>query len=503
VRLPGRKAKAAGRKTPPNPVTIGAVVVLLIVALTYAVFHKRVPFTGRWTLRGEFSSTAQIRSGAPVRIAGVTVGSVTGTSRGPGTTAIVSMTINNAGQPIHSDATLEIHPRLFLEGGYYVQVDPGSPSAPVVHSGFTVPLGHTQIPVQFFTVLSTLDLPTRTALISSLHDLHIGLAGGGAQAYDQLTQQLPATFKSGAVVAQAFQGSAPNDVQHLIEGANGVSRALAAHDQALGGLLHSYAGVAGALAANTQALSAGIQQLDATLAATPPALTALRGVLPTLEQFSSDVRPALQQAPPVLNRTVLLLREIDALSQPAQLPTLIGLLHPVVQALPQLAGELEPLFRRLLPTVTCLNDQAVPALTATLDDGALSSGRPVWQDLVHALVGLGADAGNFDGNGNWSRFYGAVGPATLTVVPGIGQVLASSGYTGTRPQWNGPGGGAPFRPDVVCTTQKLGSLAAAAVPALDTRSAPASNRSLPSRAQALRLLRHPPVHPRIAKKVIG
>ena len=42
------------------------------------------------------------------------------------------MTINSNGLPIHANATINIRPRLFLEGNYYVDLQPGTPSAPTL-----------------------------------------------------------------------------------------------------------------------------------------------------------------------------------------------------------------------------------------------------------------------------------------------------------------------------------------------------------------------------------
>ena len=68
-----------------------------------------------------------------MRIAGVDVGEVTSVDahRGrPRRPAVVTMSINSNGLPIHADATAKIRPRIFLEGNFYVDLQPGTPSAP-------------------------------------------------------------------------------------------------------------------------------------------------------------------------------------------------------------------------------------------------------------------------------------------------------------------------------------------------------------------------------------
>ena len=44
-----------------------------------------------------------------------------------------------AGLPIHKDATLKIRPRIFLEGNFFVDLQPGTPSAPTIDDGDTIP----------------------------------------------------------------------------------------------------------------------------------------------------------------------------------------------------------------------------------------------------------------------------------------------------------------------------------------------------------------------------
>src|SRR5881394_17805 len=100
-----------------------------------------------------------MRNKPSVRIAGVDVGTVTrvktykdqnGTVTGA---ALVTMSLNKNALPIHSDATLKVRPKLFLEGNFFVQLQPGSPSTPALHSGSTIPMAQTSTAVQIDQVL--------------------------------------------------------------------------------------------------------------------------------------------------------------------------------------------------------------------------------------------------------------------------------------------------------------------------------------------------------------
>src|SRR5262249_19569500 len=157
---------------------------------------------------------ATVRSGnemharTPVRVAGVNVGSVTGVRTAPGGNAVITMSLDDSALPIHRDATLKIRPRIFLEGNFFVDLKPGSPSAPDMPSGGMVPLANTATPVQLDQILSTLDSPTRADLLRFVHGLAGSVQGGGAHTFDKTLKYWAPTFLNGAIDAQALRGLA-------------------------------------------------------------------------------------------------------------------------------------------------------------------------------------------------------------------------------------------------------------------------------------------------------
>ena len=96
-------------------------------------------------------------------------------------------------------------------------------------------------------------------------------------------------------------------------------------------------------------------------------------------------------------------------------------------------------------------------LKSEVPDGRLSTGRPVWQDLAHGLVGLASASQTFDANGAFLRTIGMVEERTVSLgkLPGGGDLFANTSdpIIGTRPLWLGPGVDPPFRPDAPCTEQ--------------------------------------------------
>ncbi|MGA2929315.1 MAG: MlaD family protein, partial [Solirubrobacteraceae bacterium] len=125
---------------------IGAVV---ISAACYAVFGGTLPFAGSpFVLKALFTTETQLHVPSPVRIAGVDVGEVTGVQRVSSSSpaAVVTMTIDPSGLPIHADATASVRARLLLEGNFYIDLQPGAPGAPALRSGATLPAANTAGP---------------------------------------------------------------------------------------------------------------------------------------------------------------------------------------------------------------------------------------------------------------------------------------------------------------------------------------------------------------------
>jgi len=144
----------------------GLAVVLAFVAVVWFAFARPDRSPGSFEVRAVFSSVTGLRPGlSPVRIAGVEVGRVTAVQSFQGTRrAIVTMRLHDDGLPLHVDATMKLRPRLFLEGNSFVDLQPGSPTAAVMRSGFEVPMRQTAVAVTFPHVLGALDADTRLSL---------------------------------------------------------------------------------------------------------------------------------------------------------------------------------------------------------------------------------------------------------------------------------------------------------------------------------------------------
>jgi virulence factor Mce-like protein len=443
----------------------GGAVLALVIALTLYAFAGLMPFHNPYRVYALVRDANQLRPGSPVRVDGIDAGAVNTVERGTDGDTRLAMTISSEALPLHADATLRIRPRTFLEGGFFVDLSPGTPEAPVLPAGATLPPAATTGPVQFSQVLSTFTASYRDGMRNILAQTATGL--GGAGALRTLAPQLTPTLRDAAWIAQAARGSEPHDLSLLIRSTASVTGALALEDQELVGLVSGLRTTTAALTARPGALSDSVANLDALVREAPPALSALDGALPVLGRFSVVADPAVRQAPPLVAGLSRAVSQFGSLVAPAERQRVVAALRAAVVQLPTLLRSLTSAFPPIQPSAECLVQRVVPVLQASVPDGSLSTGEPAWQDLLHALVGLAGNAQDFDGNGFWQRYLAGGGSQTVSLpVAGglVGTIPGASALLGARPVWLGPGSAPPLRPDAPCIAQPLVRLASATAP---------------------------------------
>src|ERR1700742_4909083 len=168
------------------------IAVLFILVFTigpYLAFTKHIPFTSYgYELKATFANSANIALKSPVRIAGVEVGKVISAER-DGNATTVTFTVDDSGRPIHQNAFASIRPRIFLEGNFFIELDPGSPGSPELKSGGTIPISRTSTAVQIDEVLTALQPPVRADLGRLLESYGDALTAKPTAAQD--VSQLP------------------------------------------------------------------------------------------------------------------------------------------------------------------------------------------------------------------------------------------------------------------------------------------------------------------------
>jgi phospholipid/cholesterol/gamma-HCH transport system substrate-binding protein len=462
-----------------KPVRTGIIVVVLVLLVTYFGFTKHIPFKHGFTLKAEFATAVNIHPKSPVRIAGVNVGKVSSIQR-DGRAGLVSMEIEPRGLPIHSDATLKIRPRIFLEGNWFIELQPGSPSASTVSSGHTIPITQTSDPVQLDQVLDALNTDTRTNLQNFLVNYGEALTRkpnaaedaeqepevrgiNAAQALNKAYHRGPSSLRGTAVINQALGGTEPHDLSKLIAGVGKVTAALNVHEQQLGELIVNFNTFFAAFAAQSSSLQATIAELPSSLRNIDRGLAALDASFPPTRTFARDILPGVRATPQTVKAVLPWIEQVQASLAPSELGGVAKGLAAAIPSLARLEGEQTPAYRQTDLFNKCLTKVLYPAGNTRLQDGAATSGVEAYKEFWYSLVGLSGIGQTFDGNGAVGKFLIGNSGQTLrsahttilgTKLQGL-QLLGRSPLTplGTRPAY--PAEEPPYEPLVPCYTQSL------------------------------------------------
>ena len=423
-----------------NPLRFGiGLIAILVIALFFA-FTKHIPFKHGYRLKAVFATALDIHPQSPVRIAGVNVGAVSSISR-EGDTGLVSMEIESSGLPIHEDATVKIRPRVFLEGNWFVELQPGSPSAKTVSSGYTIPLAQTADPVQLDQVLNALNTDTRTNLQNFLiyfgealtrkpnalenaqqePELH-GL--NAAQALDLATRRGPEALRGAAIINQAITGTEPHDLSQLIASIGTVASALNVHEQNLGELIVNFNTFFGSLASESTSLTRLVAELPSTLTQIDAGLASFSAAGPPTRAFAQDILPGVKNTNVTVAATLPWIQQVLASLAPNELGGVASGLAEATPSLAKLQAEQVPFYQQTELFNKCMTNVIYPAGNTKIQDGAATSGVEDYKEFWYGLVGLAGLGQGFDGNGPRAKFL--VGNSGQTLRSRPTQILGSS-----------------------------------------------------------------------------
>jgi ABC-type transporter Mla subunit MlaD len=484
--------KRTRRKRRISPFAAGAAGAILIVLFSYGAYTKFAnPFASPYTVHAMFQSANGLKQDSQVRIAGINVGKVQSVSPVKGcklvgtvpggqcTAADVTMAINDNGLPIHKNATFWIRPRIFLEGNFFVDINPGTPEAPVAPTGFTFAIQQGRGPVQFDQLLSSLQNNTRANLQTLLQQYGIGVKRGGP-VYNQSIQYWTPAYLYGSQVAHATLGTQPHDLSNWIDKGGQVNGAFAQHPQNLENLITDFNTTANAFARENVALSSAIGELPRTLQVAMPALNALQGALCSgpqgpncapgpLRQFARDFVPGVKSTAPMIDASLPFFHQLRLLVQPSELGGLTDDLSSTVPALAKLNQETIPFMKNeVRPASACQVKVILPWSNLTINDPTFNSSngfpaRPVYVESVDFLPGLAGESRDFDANGPYVRVLGNGGTLTYSLQPGMfGQSLTPiMGTQPAMPAQHASGDGAPapvsrppLQPNAPCENQQ-------------------------------------------------
>jgi phospholipid/cholesterol/gamma-HCH transport system substrate-binding protein len=299
-------------------------------------FGGTTPFAPQgYRLTAEFNQAVELGAESDVRISGVNVGKVVSVSldRHTGLTRAV-MELDSQYAPRPADTRAILRAKTLL-GETFIELSPGSQSAPKLPDGGTLPPGQIAPSVQLDQILSTFDPATRQAFRTWQQQDAIALTNRGEQFNAAVAELFPFATNVDAVLAVLNRDSAATTT--LLRDGGQVFSALSRSPAQLQGLVRNSNAVFAATAAQDTALAN-------TVRAFPPFLIATRETIDRVDRFAAATKPLIDELRPAAVQ-----------------------LSPALESTAVLAPELRDLFINLAP-LTAASKAGVPAFERFLDD---------------------------------------------------------------------------------------------------------------------------------------
>ena len=404
-----------------SPVRAGVIALIVIAIGSWFAFSKDIPFTQTYRIQAVFENSNLVAPRSPVRIAGIDVGKVVETGRYKDTNfSVVTMEITDNGRPVREDATMKVRPRLFLEGNFFVDLKPGTPSAEELPDGGLIPMAQTAAPVQLDNVLTTLQSDTRRSLQKTLIGFGEALDSEptpeddadqdpdvqgltGAQALNKALDTSVGALRGSAIGADALQGTQPRDLSRLIKGIAGTSRGLARNEGQLSELLTDFNTAMAATASRAPQLEETVELLGPTASNLRKGLASMNAALPPTQAFAREILPGVRETPVTIAASGPWLDQATPFFGPNELGGLLKYLSPATRNLASVTHTSRKLVPKADAFNRCVTEVIIPTGNIKVDDGPFSANTENYKEFWHAAVGQAGEGQGFDGNGPFLR----------------------------------------------------------------------------------------------------
>ncbi len=327
-------------------ISVVAMVVIALFVGGYILSNERLSLPGWFpvlgksytTLKADFRTAQAVTpgQGQSVTIAGAKIGEIASVQSNGGD-ALVTMNITpKYARYIYRNATMLLRPKTGLKD-MTVEVDPGTPSAGLVPSGYTVPLSQTAPDVNFEEFLAALDGETRAYLQELVAGAGQGLKGNSAnlsatfKRFDpiaryaqKITAQLQLRSRNIERAVHNFQliisalGDKDTELAQAIDASNAVFQTFAEQDKNVEKTLHLLPGTLsktksglGKLATAAGVVGPTLTKLEPFAKAFAPAQEASRSLFKqSTPIIKNEIRPFAREILPVVNQLEPSIKEL-------------------------------------------------------------------------------------------------------------------------------------------------------------------------------------------------
>lgn len=399
----------------------------VILALLFVMLASKAEIQslldGGETITAEFADSYKLRENdSSVKIAGLTVGNVSGLSRTDNGTTIVSMKVDeDALEKLGSSPSARIEPRTILGGRYAIELHSGG--GPGKFDG-RIPMERTAAPTELDVVAEALPKSARQAL-----QRLTGTAGDSLHGSDDevagLLESAPEVLEPGTDVLNAARGNRPaTDLPSLVTDLNTTADVLSQKDRQLAGIARNLSVTSEVLADNRGAVGETMEGLPETLRTTRAGVSGLDDSVTALTETAEDLRPSAPELVHLIERLDPLLR--DARPVMADLKPLLRDARPAVE-------QLVPTARNAREVLTDLHGPVLDRVNGPVSDfvlnpwegkgpykggaGGYMADHKFYEELAYMATNIDRASMSQDGNGSTLAFQAGVGLSSLSGLP--------------------------------------------------------------------------------------
>jgi phospholipid/cholesterol/gamma-HCH transport system substrate-binding protein len=363
--------------------TIVAAVLLVVLGTA-----RPNPFKDSRTIVAEFDKVQGLgRIDRNVRIGGANAGEIGSVER-VGDQVLVELEIESDIE-VRSDARVNLRPHTLFEGSAFVDLHPGSPSAPELEDGAVIPSEQTETYTSLDEATRVLNEDNRQTLKDLVGSTEEVLRGAAIKGLRKTLQNSPQLFRDLAPTARALRGPQGDELSGAIAGLSDTVDALASQQDDLVPFAQRASRTVAALRVDggapldraLAALPGALEELDASSGPMAALLERVTILGERLGPASEQLAPLLRAARPLLERTTPIIIEATPL---------IADLRVVLARATSAAPPLKRAVDALRPGARIQTESLLPAMNAKS-----RFGLPVYAQLAQAFAGGNAAARSY------------------------------------------------------------------------------------------------------------
>lgn len=367
---------------------LGIAVIVIGVGIVVLATVRPNPFKDEKTIIARFDKVQGLgRIDRNVRVGGSNVGEIGKTTRS-GDDILVELKVD-PDIPVRKDARAELRPHTLFEGSTFVDLDLGTPNAPTLPDGGTIPKSQTGTYVSLDEATRTLNKDNRQAIKETVKSGAKIVRGEGVKGLQRTLKKAPALTRQLGPTARALQGRRGYELSGAIRGLARTSDAIASKEQQL---------VPFAARADRTLRAVDVDRgaaLDAALVALPGALEeiaadddAFVAIVDRATTLARNLKPAARELAPLLRGSRPLLRRATPIIRKAT-PLVAGL-RTILARTADASPALRKAIVALRPGAALLDDSVLPALNQRS-----LFGLPTYVQLASAFAGGAAMSRSF------------------------------------------------------------------------------------------------------------